>query len=127
MDDVEKKRQKALAKAAKKQAKAEKKRLKALAKAAGQATQPTLHKATVEHRHDEPSAAVRFAETVRGVLFLILSVSMMIAAVLSNKGYIVKLEDIVDSLLLVWIGRVGIAVIAAAFFIYGLKSLRAIK
>jgi len=118
-DSPQRKRDKAQAKVAKKQAKAQAKRLKKEAKARG-ADAPV-------DTNERPSAAVRFAEVVRGVLFLILSVSLIVAAVLANKGYIVKLEDVVDSLLLVWAGRVGVAVIATAFFIYGLKSLRAIR
>ena len=112
MSSEDKKLRKAEAKAAKKRAKAE-------AKAAKAAPPP--------RRTPGPSRAVRFAEGVRGVLFLILAVSMVIAVVLSNQGYIVKLEDIFESLVLAAVGKVVLVVIAVAFFIYGLKYLRAIR
>lgn len=76
---------------------------------------------------DKPSRAVVFAEGVRGVIFLVTAVSMGVAVFLSDKGYIIKMEDIFNSLAVAMIGKVVLIVIAVALFIYGLKSLRAIK
>jgi len=117
-DKDEKKRLKAQAKLEKKLAKAHIKQAKAAAKQ-GVAEQQT--------RADQPSTAVRFAETVRGILYLILSVSLVVAIILSNEGYIVTLEDIFKSLVVAWIGKIVLVVVAAAMFIYGLKHLRAVK
>jgi uncharacterized membrane protein YdbT with pleckstrin-like domain len=116
MGSEDKKRAKAQAKALKKRAKAEAKAAEAKAAAADSRT-----------AGDQPSRAVRFAEGVRGVLFLILAVSMVVAVFLSNQGYIVKLEEIFESLVLATVGKVVLVVIAVAFFIYGLKYLRAIR
>ena len=76
---------------------------------------------------DKTSVVVRWAEAVRGLLYLILAVSMIVAIILSNKGYIIKFEDIFDSLIAGYIGKAILGFIAAAFFIVGLKHLRAVK
>ncbi|AQT68478.1 hypothetical protein STSP2_01642 [Anaerohalosphaera lusitana] len=73
------------------------------------------------------SRLVTFAQGVRGVLFLILAISIMIAVVLADKGYIVNLEDIFDSIVAIKAGKAVLAIIAVAFFVLGLKNLRAIK
>jgi len=112
---AEKKRQKEQAKAQKKLQKA---KVKAEKKAACRSGSQTPAEGS--------SAAVRFAETVRGILYLILAVSLVIAIILSDEGYIITLEDIFKSLALALVGKIILLVIAAAFFIYGLKHLRAV-
>jgi len=99
------------------QAKALKKKLKAEAKAAKAA--PT--------GGQEASPVVRAAEMVRGIMFLILAVSLVVAMILSDQGYIVTLEDIFNSLVAAWIGKAVLLIIAAAFFVIGLKHLRAVR
>ena len=103
------------------QAKALKKELKARAKYAKVQAEPAQKKAP------KPSHAVHYAEMVRGLLFLVLSASMVAAIILQNKGVIITLDDIFDSLIAARIGKVILVLIAAAFFILGLKNLRAIK
>ncbi|MCH9021479.1 MAG: DUF1206 domain-containing protein, partial [Planctomycetes bacterium] len=73
------------------------------------------------------SRLVRFAEGVRGVLFLIFAVSLVIAIVLPDIGQTLGMSEIIGKLIGHWIGKGVLVVIAAAFFIYGLKYLRAIK
>ena len=117
MNSAEKKQVKAAAKAVKKQAKAQ---VKAEQARAGGGT-------VIVEKAPKSSGAVRFAEYVRGILFLIFAVSLVIAIILSSQGYIVTINDIISSLIPLWFGKIILAVVAVAFFIYGLKYLRAIK
>lgn len=73
------------------------------------------------------SRMVRFAEAVRGILFVVFGVSLVVAIVLSQTGYVVTTSDIINSLISHIAGKIVLVVIAIAFLIYGLKSLRAIK
>jgi len=125
MDSCEKKQLKDQAKIGKKREKAQ---LKARKKAEKlQTRRPPEQSHQNQPAEVEASAAVKFAETVRGILYLILSVSMAIAVLLSNQGYIMTLEDIFQSSILARLGKLILIVIAIALFIYGLKKLRAVK
>ena len=117
MDDTEKKKLKSAAKLLKKQAKAQTK-----AKSS-----PTSGQQVVSEKQTPPSGAIRFAEAVRGILFMIFAVSLIIAVILSQSGYIITTSDIINTLIGHITGKIILSVISAAFFIYGLKSLRAIK
>ncbi|MFC1782669.1 DUF1206 domain-containing protein [Planctomycetota bacterium] len=127
MDKAEKKRLKAQSKAAKKQAKAIVKqvgeKLKTETTGAAKPTAPPK----VPTATAESSPAVRFAEAVRGIIYLIFAVSLVLAVILGQKGLIVSLDDIIGSLLLIRIGQIILVVIALALFIYGLKHLRLVK
>ena len=70
---------------------------------------------------------VRFAEGVKGIIYLILAVSLIFAIILGQKGVIITFEDIIDNLILAQAGKVVLAIIALALLIYGLKNLRIIK
>jgi len=70
---------------------------------------------------------VRFAEGVKGIIYLILAVSLIFAIVLGQTGVIITLEDIIDNLILAQAGKVILAIIALALLIYGLKNLRILK
>jgi small neutral amino acid transporter SnatA (MarC family) len=74
-----------------------------------------------------PSFYVRFAESIKGVLYIILAASIFAAVIMGQSGLIVTLEDIIDSLIIARLGKVLITVIAIALFIYGLKNLRILK
>ena len=74
-----------------------------------------------------PSLFVRFAESTKGVLYIILAVSIVVAVFMGQSGLIVTLEDIIDNLILAKLGKALIIVIAVALFIYGLKNLRIMK
>ena len=74
-----------------------------------------------------PSLYVRFAESIKGILYLVLAVSIIAAVILGESGLILTLEDIIDSLIIATLGKVLIGVIAVALFIYGLKNLGILK
>ena len=73
------------------------------------------------------SLYVRFAESIKGLLYIVLAVSILAAVVMGQSGLILTLEDIVDSLIIAWLGKALIVIIAVALFIYGLKNLRIMK
>lgn len=122
MDKTEKKRLKAQVKAAKKQAKIEKKSPQTTSAPAASSQTKTNPEST-----DQSSPAVRFAEAVRGIIYIVFGASLIMAIILGQKGVIVSLDDIVDYLLLARIGKIILVVIALALFIYGLKHLRLVK
>ena len=122
MGNPEKKRLKARAKTAKKQAKAEIK-----AAVAQQDLAPEDRTATSGRPEPGPSPGVRFAESVRGVLYVVLAVSLVTALILGQRGAIMSLDDIVDSLFAVWTGKIILVLIALALLIYGLKHLRVVR
>jgi hypothetical protein len=122
MDKSEKKQLKAQVKADKKQAKSHQK----LQKTTSEPTSPAQAK-TDGTPTSPPSPAVRFAEAVRGIIYIIFGASLLLAIILGQKGVIVSLDDIIDYLLLARIGKIVLVVIALALFIYGLKHLRLVK
>ena len=122
MGSPEKKQLKAAAKAQKKLAKSQVKAGDVAS--AGAAPQ---EKTVIVEKAPSTSPTVRFAEAVRGILFLIFAISLVLAIVLSEGGVIITLDEIIDSLLLAWAGKVALVVIALAFFVYGLKYLRLVK
>jgi hypothetical protein len=79
---------------------------------------------TAERR---PSAAVRYAESVRGVLYVVLGASLVVALILGERGALMSLDDIVNSLFAARAGKVVLALIALGFLIYGLKHLRVVR
>ena len=83
--------------------------------------------ATATRLPSRPSLFVRFAESVRGILYIVLAVSMIAAVVMGQTGIIFTLEDIIDSLIIAWIGKALIVIIAIALLIYGLKNMRIMK
>ncbi|MCF7958802.1 MAG: hypothetical protein K9M57_10175 [Phycisphaerae bacterium] len=126
MDNHDKKTWKAEIKLAKKQAKAQEK----LGKATGKdGVGPVTDSPVVLEPPTEPpgSKMVLFAEAVRGILFIIFAVSLLIAILLSHKGIILTTNQIIALCLDTIIGKIILSVIALATFIYGLKCLRAIK
>ena len=122
MGESDKKSLKAAAKAVKKQAKAEQKGAKSQVEPG-----VTSSSAPSAEETGGSSRLVRFAEGVRGVLFLIFAVSLVIAILLPDIGQTLGMSEIIGKLIGHWIGKGVLVVIAVAFFIYGLKYLRAIK
>ena len=97
-----------------------------------QKQQYKLEKKKQKSEHDSgssssPSLYVRFAESTKGVLYIILAISIVAAVIMGQSGVIVTLEDIIDNLIIARLGKVLIIVIAVALFIYGLKNLRILK
>lgn len=116
----DKKKRKLEAKLAKKAAKADLKR----------ATRSTHH--TADRNRDAPkdvrsSPAVRFAEYVRGALYVVIGSSLIVALILGQRGKILSLDDIIDSLFAARAGKLILGVIAAALVIYGLRYLRVVR
>ena len=108
-------------KLAKQQLKRDKKSTKLAAKA---------QKANASATHDEahPSShAVRYAEFVRGCLYLLSGTSLIVALVLGQRGAIISLDDIIDSLFAASTGKVVLGLIGLALLLYGLKHLRLIR
>ena len=110
-------------KAEKKRLKAEVKRQKKAAKLQAKSPDP----AADSRDPVKPSPAVSFAESVRGIIYIIFAASLLAALVLGQKNIIISLDDIIQHLMLANLGKVILAIIALALFIYGLKHLRLVK
>jgi len=67
---------------------------------------------------------VQFAESVKGIIYLVLAISLIVAVVLGHTGVIITLEDIIENLIVAQAGKVILIIIAVALLIYGLKKLR---
>ncbi len=74
-----------------------------------------------------PSPAVRYAEAVRGVLYVVTGLSLFVGLVLGQRGAIVSLNDLIDSLFVARAGKIVLALIGAALLIYGMKHLRIVR
>lgn len=122
MSGKDKKLVKAQAKALKKAAKALKEQLDATG--ASLETQPPDHKPA--EQPTSSSRLVTFAESVRGVLFLIFAVSLG-SALLVPGANILSINKLIEELLPLPFGKLMLGLIAIASFIYGLKCLRAIR
>ena len=127
-DKDEKKRIKAAWKAEKMRHEADKKRAKAdakIAKARAEAgllpEQPPTADAT------RPSRPARFADTVRGGLYLLLGASLIVALLLGQRDAVVSLDDLIESLFLATAGKVVLAVIGLALGTYGLRKLGVLR
>ncbi|MHC4414592.1 MAG: DUF1206 domain-containing protein [Planctomycetota bacterium] len=128
MGDAVKKLLKAQAKRAKKQAKAA---LKA-ATAQPPAESSTPPAGPTSTAPEPPSVAgsspgVRFAESVRGIIYIVGGASLVVALILGHRGTILSLDDIIDSLFAARAGKIILSLIALALVIYGLKHLRVVR
>ena len=106
---AQKKHDKTLAKRQKKEAKAEIKARKQDAALSGS------------------SPAIRYAEFVRGCLYVLMGASLIVALVLGQRGVIISLDDLIEGLFAASAGKVVLALIAVGLFLYGLKHLRLIR
>ena len=82
---------------------------------------------TLQSKPKPTSRMVKFAEGVKGILYLILAISLIVAIFLGQTGVIITLDDIIDNLILAQAGKVVLAIIALALLIYGFKNLRILK
>ena len=105
----------------KKSIKAEEKRQKKEAKQKAKVEKGEMHHSL------KSSRAVKFAEAIKGILYLILAVSLLLAIILGQSGVIITLDDIINNLILAWTGKVVLVILAGAFIIYGLQQLKIIK
>lgn len=101
-------------------AKLEKKRVKSELKARKKA-------APAAGADPRPSPAVRYAEAVRGMLYVVTAMSLLVALLLGQQGAIVSLNDLIDSLFVARTGKIILALIGIALLIYGLKHLRIVR
>lgn len=74
-----------------------------------------------------PSPAVRYAEIVRGGLYVLTGASLVVALILGRRGVIISLDDLVQNLAAARGGELLLVAIGLAFVIYGLKHLRLIR
>ncbi len=75
--------------------KTEKKRLKTQIKLEKTQTKSVLLQT------DKASPALKFAEAVRGILYLLGSASLVLAVILQEKGVWITLDEIVENLLVI--------------------------
>lgn len=52
-----------------------------------------------------PSLYVRFAESIEGIRYILLAVSIFAAVILGESGLVVTIEDILDSLIIASLGE----------------------
>ncbi len=107
--------------------KLEKKRVKAELKKQKKEIKSNKNKIVLKQYSEDSSTAVKFAEGIKGIIYLIFSISLIIAIILGQTGVIITLEDIIDSLILALAGKIVLIVISASLLIYGLKHLRLMK
>lgn len=74
-----------------------------------------------------PSLAVRYADFVRGCLYVLIGVSIIVALVLGQRGAIVSLDNLIDNLFAATTGKIILALIGLALLIYGFKRLRIVR
>lgn len=126
-----KKQAKVMAKLMKARAKAEKKRVKTEGKVLDGGAAVSALGSSVERvgsgKKEKPSPALRFAEGVKGLLYLVTSASLVLAVVLQERGMWLELSEIVENLMLLRAGQFVLIIIALALFIYGLKQIRLVK
>ncbi|MFH1375750.1 MAG: DUF1206 domain-containing protein [Patescibacteria group bacterium] len=107
--------------------KAAKKRLKAEIKLAKAQAKAEAQQSKVIAPEEKASTALRFAEVVRGIIYLVGGVSLVLAVVLQEQGVFVGLDKIVENLMVLRAGQIVLIIIALALFIYGLKHIRLVK
>ncbi|MHC5009491.1 MAG: DUF1206 domain-containing protein [Planctomycetota bacterium] len=110
------------------EAKAEKKRIKAQAKVeAARASRGDAPPTPVSAAPPGDSLGVRFADKVRGILYLLLGGSILLAIVLGQRNVVVGLDDLLDSLFLATAGKIVLGLIGVALAIYGLKKVGIVR
>jgi len=76
---------------------------------------------------EKSSLPVRYSEYIKGVIYIVLSFSMILAILLGQKGIIITLDDIIDNLMIVYAGKIILLFVALGLFIYGLKTMKLIR
>lgn len=112
MDKSEKKKEKYKYKIAKKEAKRKKKELK---------------KNAVIQNDRKHSKLILFAELIKGIIYLILSISLIVSLILGEKGVIITLDDIINNLFFANTGKIILFIVALGLLFYGLKQLKILK
>lgn len=73
------------------------------------------------------SPLVKFAESIRGIIYLITGISIAVVLILGQSGALITMNDIVENLMLATIGKFLLIIIAGALIIYGFKNLGILK
>lgn len=115
------------AKLERKRMKAETKRVKEEAKLVKKYGEAAASRLTDRGGAKRRSKAVGYAETVRGVLYVVLGITVIVALFLGQKEVITSFDDLVDSLFWATAGKIVLGALALAFVIYGLKYLRIVR
>ena len=77
--------------------------------------------------NEKKSSLVKFAESIRGIIYVITGASIMIVIIFGQSGAFITMNDIVENLMLATIGKFVLIIIAFALIIYGFKNLRFLK
>ncbi len=101
------------------------KREKKKAKLSAKADKPSS--STTADAAPATSSAVRYAEAVRGCLYVLSGASLIVAIALGQRGAMLSLDDIIENLFAASAGKVVLALIGLALLLYGLKHLRLIR
>jgi hypothetical protein len=70
---------------------------------------------------------VKFAESIRGIIYILTGASLAVVIILGQSGAFITMNDIVENLMLATIGKFVLVIIAGALIIYGFKNLRILK
>lgn len=70
---------------------------------------------------------MKFAESIRGIIYIISGVSIAVVIILGQSGAFVTMNDIIENLMLATIGKFVLVIIAGALIIYGLKNIHILK
>ena len=73
------------------------------------------------------SGLVKFAESIRGIIYIITGASIAVVLILGQTGAFITMSDIIENLMLATIGKFVLVVIAGALIIYGLKNIQLLK
>lgn len=76
---------------------------------------------------ENKSSIVKFAEGIRGIIYIVSGVSLAIVIILGQSGAFITMNDIIENLMLATLGKFILIIIAFALIIYGLKNLRFLK
>ena len=76
---------------------------------------------------ERKSSLVKFAEGIRGGIYIVSGVSLAIVIILGQSGAFITMNDIIENLMLATLGKFILIIIAFALIIYGLKNLRFLK
>lgn len=76
---------------------------------------------------ERKSSLVKFAEGIRGGIYIVSGISLAIVIILGQSGAFITMNDIIGNMMLATLGKFILIIIAFALIIYGLKNLRFLK
>lgn len=78
-------------------------------------------------KDEKKSLLVKFTESIRGIIYIITGVSLMVVIILGQSGAFITMNDIIENLMLATLGKFVLIIITFALIIYGFKNLRFLK